>query len=128
MRTALACLLLALLLGLPSLGRGQVCQGLDNQLLPMPSSYEVLTVAASPIALTAAKYTQGGYNAALAQLTVEGAALSYTLDGTAPTSTVGHKLDVGSNANLCGLEAIKAFRAIQVSGASTLKVTYWRAR
>jgi len=127
-RRLLLVLLGVLLLGLPSRGLAQPCQGLDAQLMPMPSASEALAVGGSAVPLTPAKYTQGGYNAALAFLTIETATISYTLDGTTPTATVGHQATAGSSIALCGLEAIRAFRAIQVSGAALVKVTYFRTR
>jgi hypothetical protein len=118
--------LVLLVLGLPCVAGAQPCQGLDAQILPMPSSYETLTVAGTAVPFTAGKYSQGGFNAA--QVTVETAAISYTVDGTTPTATVGHQAIAGSGFGICGLDAIKAFRAIQVVGAATLKITYFRAR
>jgi hypothetical protein len=120
---------LLLLWGLPCLASGQVCQGVTMPLLPMSSSYEVLVVSSTPVPLTASKYSQGGINAALAQLSVEEGTLSFTVDGTTPSATVGHQLTVGTMANLCGLPAIQAFRAVQVSSSvSALKVTYWKTQ
>jgi hypothetical protein len=126
MRCGLVLGLLALTL--PVQGQAATCPGLDRQLVPIQNSHETLTVAAVAVPFSATKYTQGGYNAALALISVETGAISYTLDGTTPTTIVGHQVVAGTHFEICGLEAIKGFRATQVAVPATLKVTYFRAR
>lgn len=58
-------------------------------------------------------------------ITVETAQIRFTIDGTAPTTTVGHLLNIGDILELDSAEDIAAFRAIRTGTASaTIHCTY----
>lgn len=62
-----------------------------------------------------------------ALLTLETAQIRWTVDGTAPTTTVGHLLEPGDSLVVQGYAALRAFKAIRTGGTSgTLKVTPFR--
>lgn len=59
--------------------------------------------------------------------TLETAQIRYTLDGTAPTTTVGHLLEIGDTLTIQGRDNIVNFRAIRTGGTSgTLMITFFR--
>jgi hypothetical protein len=103
---------------------------------PLVGSFEQVTVNATVggVGLTPTKYRKNPAsgdrnrtrNARVALVSVEDAEIRYTVDGTAPTSTVGHVQGAGSNFIIEGYDAISQFRAIRtdVSNA-TLSVTYF---
>lgn len=85
--------------------------------------YESLTIAntAGGVALTAAKYG----TCTKAFITVESAQIRWTIDGTAPTTTVGHLANAYDIIDLTSAEDIAAFRAIRVGTTSgTIHCTY----
>ena len=94
-------------------------------------AYEAITVANASIG-----FTETNYNPALGQttlraerafFTVETAAIRYTIDGTTPTTTVGHLLSSGDIVLIDGYENIANFRAIRTGGTSaSIKVTYMK--
>lgn len=57
-------------------------------------------------------------------ITVETADIRYRLDGVNPTTTVGHLAKSDTNITLDSIEEIKGFRAINVSGAAVIQVSY----
>jgi len=60
-----------------------------------------------------------------ALVTAETAQVRFTVDGTAPTTTVGHLLNPGDTLELDSNEDIDAFRAIRTGAASgVLKATF----
>ena len=62
-----------------------------------------------------------------ALVTVETAQIRFTVDATAPTSTVGHILNIADRLLLEGQQEIRAFRAIRTGGSSgAVSVTYYR--
>lgn len=72
-------------------------------------------------ALTSAKYG----TCKKANISVETAPIRFTIDGTAPTTSVGHLLDVGDLLELDSNEDIAAFKAIRTTGTSaTISCTY----
>jgi len=94
---------------------------------------ESVTVSTSAVGLTAASYAPAGQQAARqAFITVESDEIRYWLDGTAPTSTVGHFASTTPPENrivLNSLSDITNFRAILDTGAggdATLRVSYFR--
>ena len=99
-----------------------------------PYDYESVTVTDSATALTASKYKDSGSvstnaqrGAARAVITVETAQLRYRYDGTAPTSTEGHILNINDVLVLVGPDALANFQGIRTGGTSAvLKVTYER--
>ncbi len=85
--------------------------------------YESLTIdnTAGGIALTAAKYS----TCTKAFITVETAQIRWTIDGTAPTTTVGHLANAYDIIDLTSAEDLAAFRAIRVGSVSgTIHCTY----
>jgi hypothetical protein len=62
-----------------------------------------------------------------ALVTVTGEAIRWTDDGTTPTATVGHRVAVGGQIELNGIDQMKGFRAIQEGASAILDVTYYKA-
>ena len=61
-----------------------------------------------------------------AQLSVETAQIRYTVDGTAPTTTVGHIANDGDILVITGQQNLTKFKAIRTGATSaTLTVTYY---
>jgi len=92
-----------------------------------PYAYEAITVADTAIGLTSAKYMNSNtteVRASRVMITVETAQVRYTYDGTTPTSSVGHILNVNDVLTLVGDDAIKNFKAIRVSASGALKATF----
>jgi len=89
-----------------------------------PTSYyafETVTVADSSIGLTAATFDQQRF----ALITLETAPVRFRLDGSAPTSTVGHLLEVGDILELDSNEQLVAVRFIRTTGVSgSISVSY----
>lgn len=57
-------------------------------------------------------------------ITVETNPIRFTMNGTNPTSTTGHKLGVGESVIITGVEDVKRFRCIDTAaGASSVTVT-----
>ena len=87
------------------------------------SGYEALTIdnTVGGIACTAAEYA----GCAHAFMTLETAQIRFTVDGTAPTTSVGHLLNPGEVLKLDSLADITAFRAIRTGATSgSLRCTY----
>jgi len=99
-----------------------------------PYDYESVTVTDSATALTSSKYSDkaslasnANRGATRAVITVETAQLRYRYDGSDPTSSEGHILNINDVVVLVGPDAIKNFRGIRTGGTSAvLKVTYER--
>lgn len=97
-----------------------------------PYEYEDLTVdnTAGGVFLAVAKVKPGEGVLKDAQriiMTLETAAIRYTTDGTAPTTTLGHLLNSGAILVLLGEPTISNFRAIRTGGSSgTFRCTYER--
>ena len=91
-------------------------------------AYESLTVAATAKIMTVATYkpaTTESSHAKRAFITVETAQVRYRYDGTDPTSSEGHILNVNDVLILTGIGNLSKFRAIRTGGTSgVLKVTY----
>lgn len=92
--------------------------------------YDDITIDATAggVPLTAAKLNPAtGTRCRAVFFSVDGAAVRFTMDGTAPTSSVGHLLADGGSLMLHGQTALKNFRAIRSAGVSaTARVTYYR--
>ena len=56
--------------------------------------------------------------------TLETDSIRFTLDGTTPSSTVGHLLTAGQNLTILNGHDIVKFRCIKVTSNASLKVTY----
>lgn len=101
---------------------------------PITGSFEQLTVTTAVKTLTAAKYSglmaseRGrGRNAMRARITADATnGFRYTVDGTAPSLTLGHPVLGGAEIILEGYDAIKAFKAFRSGGAdAVINVTYY---
>jgi hypothetical protein len=91
--------------------------------------YETITVSNVAIGFTAAKIipTSGDFLGKVCQAvfcTLETDSIRFTLDGTTPTSAIGHLLNAGQNLTLKNPSDISNFRAIRVTGDASLKVTF----
>lgn len=73
------------------------------------SAFEEITVSSSAVTLTAATY--GTLNQAM--LTVAGANIRYTVDGTTPTTDIGHILYDKDVLYLEGADELAGFQAIR---------------
>lgn len=91
---------------------------------------ENLTIdsTAGGVGFTASKYSPSGatnFPATCATVNVETAPIRYTLDGTAPTTTVGTLKNVGDTFVVTGSVDIKNFKAIRTTGVSaSISVNY----
>lgn len=97
--------------------------------------FEQIPVAGTAIGFTIAKIcpdsqsasicTAGGRQATVAFCDLETANVRYTMDGTTPTSTVGH-LWTNGNAPIViyGSTQLQKFRAIRVSSSAQINCTY----
>lgn len=88
-----------------------------------PIAYEQITVSSSAIGLTLTDRGAATY----AEIMVEGQPIRYRVDGTDPTSAVGHLVNAGGVIRCYGRDALRNFRAIR-SGITdaTLTVTLYR--
>lgn len=103
--------------------------GMSQAVLP---TAEVITVADTAIGFTASIYQQNAVN--MVTCSAETAQMRFRVDGTDPSSTVGHLLEVGQwicIGNCTGLagspafQQIASFKAIRTGGSSgTLFCTY----
>lgn len=98
-----------------------------------PFGYEQLTATTDVQTLTAAKYKNTAksgaaarpFTARLAVITLSGANIRYTLEGTDPVaSTTGHLLIAGQTLILKGPGKITKFKFIEESGTPVLDVLY----
>lgn len=106
-----------------------VCNNSPEAALPVQvtgsnaGQHESITVdnTAGGKAFTTAKIAGMRY----AFVTVETAQVRFTIDGTAPTTTVGHLLEIGDILKLDSAEDLAAFRAIRTGSTSaTIHCTY----
>lgn len=100
-----------------------------NQRVTVGYSTETLTVADSVQVLTPTKYkdsvTSGGATDAF--ITLEQGQIRYYYDGTSPTSTTGHILDIGGSLVLRGQNQMSQFKCIRTGTTSgIITVTYER--
>lgn len=90
---------------------------------PAAFAYESITVAATAIGCTAATYLE----ASRAEMTLETAQIRIRDDGTNPTSSEGHIVEVGDTILLTSPAQIAGFKAIRTGAVSgVLKVTYFK--
>lgn len=92
-------------------------------------AFETLTVGATSVGFTAATYdptaqTNRG-QATYAFVTIEADSISCRFDGTAAAAT-NHDLTTSDQLVLYGNGNIRNFRAIRITGDSTLRVSYGR--
>jgi len=94
---------------------------INEQIDAIQGSLEQITV--STVALALPDIPSG---AKLAHLSVEGAAIRYTEEGTTPTGSVGHFAGDGADFNVLGRNNIERFRMIRDASAdATVTVTYY---
>jgi hypothetical protein len=74
-------------------------------------AFEALTVGAAPVALTAATYGSRRY----AVITVDNGDIRFTVDGTPPSTTIGHTLSVADVLYLYSNEDLAKFRAVRMT-------------
>ncbi len=92
----------------------------------IPYDFETITVADTAIGFTASKLNASPKPKRVF-ITVESAPLRYRMDGTAPTSTVGHNMVPSQSLTLEGISQLNNFKAIRTGATSaTLQVTYLR--
>lgn len=95
-----------------------------------PGDYEEVVVSTTAIGLTALKINPGGTfpdKRKAVIIVVSAQPISFRIDGTDPTSSVGIPAATGDIIKLFGEQTLKQFKAIR-SGASdaTLRVTYFK--
>jgi len=114
----------ALLLSLPVLSQAQ-CPGVTVKQAPFAT--ETLTISTTVTGLTTSIYQPSGITPTLAVVSVKSGDLNYTVIGT-PTATVGHPVFGASPSTfiICGIDSIRAFKAIRQTADATLYVTYYR--
>jgi hypothetical protein len=106
---------------------GQPCQGMSVALVPL--GYESVTAGSAAVGLTASVYASTSGTASYALIDVESADIRYLVTGANPSSSNGHPVANGGELTLCGIDAIRQFKAIRSGGSdATLRVTYFRAR
>jgi len=87
-------------------------------------NYEEITVSTTAIGITDTLLRKGANSAEVAFMTLEGANIRFTVDGTTPTTTKGHQLVNGQNLTLSNSSDIGNFRAIRDNAVdATLRVT-----
>lgn len=91
-------------------------------------AYEEITVSTTAIGFTVATIKPTGHTRAVyALVTCEDAAVRFTMDGTTPTTSLGHLLSAGSSLELESPNTISRFLAIRDGGSdATLRVSYGR--
>lgn len=93
----------------------------------MASGKETLTIAGTAVGLTASNYavTTGRKDVDKVTLTLETAQIRYWVDGSTPTSALGHLMEVGETIVLENYDEVVNFRAIRTGSTSgVLSVTY----
>lgn len=84
--------------------------------------FEQITVAATSIGFTATKLQPNGANTApqatVGSCRVRTAQISFTVDGTTPTSSVGTLGEIGDVIPLVGPDVLRNFRAIRTGATS----------
>ena len=88
-------------------------------------AYEKLTTETA-VGFTESKYRVKGQTAQAALITVETAAIRFTMDGTTPVVTgvseAGHKMDVGQSFVIRGYKSITQFKCINETASNGAKV------
>lgn len=100
----------------------QVLTAYATEALTVDNTAGGVGCTASKLARAVAPYQQ----AQKITVDVEAQPIRYTLDGTAPTTSVGRPVAAGVSFDVWGYENIVAFRAIRSGGTnSTCTVTYF---
>lgn len=95
------------------------------------AKFEQITVAAASLGFTAANInnTTGAHpSATSAYCRLRTAQISYTVDGTTPTASVGSLWEIGEEKQFTGNDTLNNFRAIRTGASSgQLDCTYFGA-
>lgn len=87
-------------------------------------AFEQISVAGTAIGITATKLQPNGANTApqatVGSCRVRTAQVSYTIDGTTPTASVGTLAEIGDVIQLNGPDVLRAFRAIRTGSSGQL--------
>lgn len=97
--------------------------------MPSAFAFETLSPAASAVAFTAATRnpTNGNAPATVAVVSVVSGSIRVRWDGTAPTTTVGHRLTAGDWLTLTDQQAMRNFQCISDDGGTAeVAVTFER--
>ena len=78
--------------------------------------HEAVPVEGTAIGMTVT--AAAGMKPSAAVITVESAAIRFTVDGTTPTATVGHLAEPGDVIELVGWDQVNLFLAIRQGGTS----------
>lgn len=113
--------LAVLMVAAPASAQGVLCPGLGAA--PNTIGFEQVTVSTVAVGFTVA--TMG--RAVMAVAYVESQPIRYRTDRTAPTATVGMKVDDATQLVVCGsdLSTIQFIRDTSATGSATLDVTYY---
>lgn len=92
--------------------------------------YETITVSSTAIGFTAGKIllnlAGGAHKRAIAAIvSAETQPMRFTINGTTPTTTVGHLMAAGDYYTIQGEANVAAFKAIRTGTDGTLQVTYF---
>ena len=88
-----------------------------------PTTWWLSNACSTESGETVTAYQDAGTN--VAEVSVEGAAVRWRADGTAPTTTVGQPLAAGASQRFTSLD-LQALQIIQQTAAATLDVYYYR--
>lgn len=97
-------------------------------------AFETLTVSNVSLPLTSSVYNKADTGASggqvtrkiakFAQISVETNSIRFRVDGTAPTSSVGHLLNAGDVVVLESEDDVRNWKAIRVSADATIMASY----
>jgi len=97
-------------------------------------AFEQLTVTNAVKTLTSSVYNKADTGnsgnqvtrkiAKFAYISVEGDQIRFTLDGTTPSTTVGHRMNVDDTLTLESEDDIRNFKAFRITTDATINVTY----
>lgn len=91
-------------------------------------THENLTVTNAVKMLTTTNLRQFGTQKVSARevfITTETDSIRYTVDGTTPSTTVGHLVPLASTLTITGLDNIMNLKMFRVTTDATVKVTYF---
>lgn len=92
-----------------------------------PTKREAITVSSTAVGMSSATYNPAGTAAQACILTLADAQVRWSVDGVAPTSTVGHVFDVGATLTLrreADFQRFKAIRTGSTDGVLTVSCSF----
>lgn len=94
----------------------------------VPASYELVTVAGTPIGLSAGTLTVNGQPVDHCSGSLEGGSIRFRVDGTAPSASDGQPVTPGQWIDVSGRSALAHFRAIEQTATNGLIrfTCYWK--